>query len=53
MQLCLRPEFCLRNDEPVPRRIEDGNAERRDAIAGLGEGRTRQCGGQVVMFSPG
>jgi hypothetical protein len=46
-------ELCLGQDESVQRRIEDIDAERRDAVTGLGESPSGEGGGQVIVFGLG
>jgi hypothetical protein len=51
--LSVGAELCLGQDESVQRRIEDVDAERRDAVTGLGEGPCGQCGSQVIVLGLG
>ena len=42
-------EFGFPDDQSVQRRVEDIDAERRDAVAGLGQRLSRQRGDQLVL----
>jgi hypothetical protein len=46
-------ELGLSGDQAVQRRVEDVDAERRDAVAGLGEAPSWQRGGQLVVLGLG